>query len=150
MRISFDSVNVNNTTVFVADAAVRLHSSTTTTLPRRSRKTTTTDSSRCVRTHTAMTSSILDDDDEDVQNANTPDELTSSSSVIRLPQLHQHQQHHQQEIIDRPTQIGKSVYLSDRIASSYNSNNNYVPAPVSSYSALQCGRHPGHLCPHNR
>ena len=25
-----------------------------------------------------------------------------------------------------------------------------VPAPVSSYSALQCGRHPGHLCPHNR
>jgi len=24
-----------------------------------------------------------------------------------------------------------------------------VPAPVSSYLALQCGRHPGHLCPHN-
>jgi len=24
-----------------------------------------------------------------------------------------------------------------------------IPAPVSSHSALQCGRHPGHLCPHN-
>jgi len=57
-----------------------------------------------------MMSSVLDDDNEDVQNANTPDELTSSSSVIRLPQLQQHQQ--QQKSIDRPALTGACLNMS--------------------------------------
>jgi len=57
-----------------------------------------------------VTSSVLDEDDEDVQNANTPDELTSSSSVIRLPQLQQQQQ--QQTIVGRHTEIGMCLSLS--------------------------------------
>jgi len=59
-----------------------------------------------------VTSSVLDEDDEDVQNANTPDELTSSSSVIRLPQLHQQQQQQQQTIVGRHTEIGMCLSLS--------------------------------------
>ena len=93
-----------NSTAAVADTTVQFHS-TTTTLPRRSRKTTTTTTTTTDSTgdHAhVMTSSVLDEDDEDVQNANTPDELTSSSSVIRLPQLHQHQQ----QTTDHLTQIG--------------------------------------------
>jgi len=34
------------------------------------------------RTQIVMTSSVLDDDDEDVQNANTPDELTRHRPVL--------------------------------------------------------------------
>jgi len=105
--------------VFVTDAAV--HQYSTATLPRRPRKTptaATTDSGSRDRTQVVMTSSVLDDDDEDVQNANTPDELTSSSSVIRLPQLQPN--HHQQQQL-KPfdcSTIGMSQSLSQSVSQS--------------------------------
>ena len=136
MRCRFVVVD-KNIIAPVADTGVRIHPATTTTLPRRARKTTTTTTTTAVTTTSSsrsggeqnrvVTSSVVDDDNEDVQNANTPDELTSamdklmtssihdvmtssideltsSSSVIRLPQMHEH--HQQQKAIDRRTHIG--------------------------------------------
>jgi len=102
--------------VTVTDAAVQQYS--VLTLVRRPRKAATgatartTDGGGCDRTPVLMTSSILDDEDEDVQNANTPDELTSSSSVIRLPQLHQRQHQQQQRAFDCAQQIGTVMIIA--------------------------------------
>jgi len=95
--------------VTVTDTAVQQYS--TTTLARRPRKTTTTTTTTAGKTTTADSDScrettqvLVTSYDED-ENANTPDELTSSASVIRLPQLHQ-------KPLDCYTQIGTFLSLS--------------------------------------